>query len=820
MTKRTRIKFTTILLLNLFLSFYGFSQSPSGVPSLNQRYIKTQWDRVDTGVIFTPIDTAFTALYKGTMVYKDDDNTYYSWNGLYWVAIGGTGALQNWESTLNIQGANAFTADHTVDIGGKTFILNNAGRFLFSTSNSSFGSNSYEGLLTLSSTYRTQITTDTLRVSANTNNSRFIWNYGNLNIYDNSTNLNISIGQNAGDTLGIRNIFIGNKAGRRATGSYNVLLSTNAGQLTSQDGHVAIGRVADQFSNYGFNTSVGYQANSYGIKGWNTVIGANANSADVKYSTNLNTSVIVTSSSTISGATVATYITNAGLSVGDTSAYKVTFNGTIPLPYTDVTNPFKGVVTASNTITFLSTDNFTTTGSGTMTVSVYNKYDSTVVLGLDAMPTHSHQFALSPYIDTLYLAGVSSGTNYVLADVNGSKKFIPKDINSLVSQYWAANGNDIYNTNSGNVGVNGSALSGVALNVSGSTTTAIDATQVATTNGSIYYGSELHMSNGQTTAAGQAYAVWSEYNNLSDGSSTNTTALAGGILSTIHLRSNSTTPITTASSYDAEFGVINSRTQTITNLYGFRTLPESVSAAPSSLITSGGRYISFFADSIYSGLYSGGSAYGFYQKSNNANTIKNRFEAVTNEFPNLPTYSSGGNTAVVLNSSTGRLELASIGISNQSLAAYSFAANNTNATAAPTALVYEDLGIQTYAGTFTWDGTAPTTITGQTFRWIQIGKKVDLWLQVAYTNAGVTNTSCDVSWPSGVPVPIEPMGFTATNDVVAIGVATMQTSTSQQSTTGRECYIVKTGTGTYKLNVSAGSTSAKGIRLHVTYLTP
>ena len=28
------------------------------------------------------------------------------------------------------------------------------------------------------------------------------------------------------------------------------------------------------------------------------------------------------------------------------------------------------VVTASNTITFLSTDNFTTTGSGTMTVSV------------------------------------------------------------------------------------------------------------------------------------------------------------------------------------------------------------------------------------------------------------------------------------------------------------------------------------------------------------------------------------------------------------------------------------------------------------------
>ena len=64
------------------------------------------------------------------------------------------------------------------------------------------------------------------------------------------------------------------------------------------------------------------------------------------------------------------------------------------------------------------------------------------------------------------------------------------------------------------------------------------------------------------------------------------------------------------------------------------------------------------------------------------------------------------------------------------------------------------MGIQTYAGTFTWDGTAPTTITGQTFQWIQIGKKVDLWLQVAYTNAGVANTSCDVSWPSGVPVPI------------------------------------------------------------------
>ena len=771
---------------------------------------KLDLPRKDTSAVTNP------TLGITIVIEPNDENLYlYSIDG-YWKCM--SCGNNNWQQTLD--NGSKLNKDNAIDGGGKYLQFFNNNQWSISSSGSALSAASYAGLLTLSSTYRTKITADTLQVSANTNNSKFIWNYGNLNIYDNSTNLNISIGQNAGDTLGIRNIFIGNKAGRRATGSYNVLLSTNAGQLTSQDGHVAIGRVADQFSNYGFNTSVGYQANSYGIKGWNTVIGANANSADVKYSTNLNTSVIVTSSSTISGATVATYITNAGLSVGDTSAYKVTFNGTIPLPYTDVTNPFKGVVTASNTITFLSTDNFTTTGSGTMTVSVYNKYDSTVVLGLDAMPTHSHQFALSPYIDTLYLAGVSSGTNYVLADVNGSKKFIPKDINSLVSQYWAANGNDIYNTNSGNVGVNGSALSGVALNVSGSTTTAIDATQVATTNGSIYYGSELHMSNGQTTAAGQAYAVWSEYNNLSDGSSTNTTALAGGILSIIHLRSNSTTPITTASSYDAEFGVINSRTQTITNLYGFRTLPESFSAAPSSLITSGGRYISFFADSIYSGLYSGGSAYGFYQKSNNANTIKNRFEAVTNEFPNLPTYSSGGNTAVVLNSSTGRLELASIGISNQSLAAYSFAANNTNATAAPTALVYEDLGIQTYAGTFTWDGTAPTTITGQTFQWIQIGKKVDLWLQVAYTNAGVTNTSCDVSWPSGVPVPIEPMGFTATNDVVAIGVATMQTSTSQQSTTGRECYIVKTGTGTYKLNVSAGSTSAKGIRLHVTYLTP
>ena len=497
--------FLFILLVLFFLK--GFSQVPTGFPTgtySSKWYEYYQYLQSDSGFFNARRDTGFTPRQAGCQVYyqgqiyffdgtkwntsgngdttivnnltienkldlprKDtsavtnptlgitiviepnDENLYlYSIDG-YWKCM--SCGNNNWQQTLD--NGSKLNKDNAIDGGGKYLQFFNNNQWSISSSGSALSAASYAGLLTLSSTYRTKITADTLQVSANTNNSKFIWNYGNLNIYDNSTNLNISIGQNAGDTLGIRNIFIGNKAGRRATGSYNVLLSTNAGQLTSQDGHVAIGRVADQFSNYGFNTSVGYQANSYGIKGWNTVIGANANSADVKYSTNLNTSVIVTSSSTISGATVATYITNAGLSVGDTSAYKVTFNGTIPLPYTDVTNPFKGVVTASNTITFLSTDNFTTTGSGTMTVSVYNKYDSTVVLGLDAMPTHSHQFALSPYIDTLYLAGVSSGTNYVLADVNGSKKFIPKDINSLVSQYWAANGNDIYNTNSGNVGI-------------------------------------------------------------------------------------------------------------------------------------------------------------------------------------------------------------------------------------------------------------------------------------------------------------------------------------------------------------------------------
>lgn len=85
--------------------------------------------------------------------------------------------------------------------------------------------------------------------------------------------------------------------------------------------------------------------------------------------------------------------------------------------------------------------------------------------------------------------------------------------------------------------------------------------------------------------------------------------------------------------------------------------------------------------------------------------------------------------------------------------AYTIAANNTNSTAAYTLEAYENHPLATYGGTIDFNGTDPSTIISQQYRWSKFAGFVTLTLNVLYTTPGVTNTSAIFTLPSDCPAP-------------------------------------------------------------------
>lgn len=112
-----------------------------------------------------------------------------------------------------------------------------------------------------------------------------------------------------------------------------------------------------------------------------------------------------------------------------------------------------------------------------------------------------------------------------------------------------------------------------------------------------------------------------------------------------------------------------------------------------------------------------------------------------------------------------------------SLSAYSFRANNTNATANATDTTYRDAGEQTYTGTATWTGTtAPSGTTNHSYRWSQVGKLVTLRINLSYTVAGNALTLVSMTLPADCPTPASPSGVTAANEVLSYGSGALATA--------------------------------------------
>lgn len=124
----------------------------------------------------------------------------------------------------------------------------------------------------------------------------------------------------------------------------------------------------------------------------------------------------------------------------------------------------------------------------------------------------------------------------------------------------------------------------------------------------------------------------------------------------------------------------------------------------------------------------------------------------------------------------------------------------------------------TYTGTVTWDGTPPTTVVTNIYRWLQIGKLVTLIMDLVYTNAGTANTTVTWTLPTDCPSPEAKTGLTAANSVLNNGSGGIATSTTATGSVAQIVYMaVNAGANGYILGVSRGSVSAKTAKITIQY---
>lgn len=186
------------------------------------------------------------------------------------------------------------------------------------------------------------------------------------------------------------------------------------------------------------------------------------------------------------------------------------------------------------------------------------------------------------------------------------------------------------NTNM-SLGTFGDPAAGVALTLQGqgaATGGAINVLQVEGTNSTDYSTMLLQANSSQSTAAGSHTGLDIRMSNNSDASGSHTSALYRGIHVNIATKSNSTTPVTLVTGYDFSTGVTNSRTQTFTTIYGYRSRGIN-NFSTGGLLTSGGTIRVIQLDSFNHLSYAGGTAYQIYAANNNAKTLYSVFETMT-----------------------------------------------------------------------------------------------------------------------------------------------------------------------------------------------
>lgn len=156
----------------------------------------------------------------------------------------------------------------------------------------------------------------------------------------------------------------------------------------------------------------------------------------------------------------------------------------------------------------------------------------------------------------------------------------------------------------------------------------------------------------------------------------------------------------------------------------------------------------------------------------------------------------------------------------KSIDAYSFMANNTNATANVTPFTFREQASQTLSGGITWTGTSPSGTTNHQYRWNRIGNLVTLYVTLVYGTAGANNTQVTIAFPSDLPTPFSPTGLTAANDVLYSGSAIVTTQTTTIITTARTCMIRRNTANTgFELIATTVTGAQRFVSITIQYFT-
>lgn len=157
----------------------------------------------------------------------------------------------------------------------------------------------------------------------------------------------------------------------------------------------------------------------------------------------------------------------------------------------------------------------------------------------------------------------------------------------------------------------------------------------------------------------------------------------------------------------------------------------------------------------------------------------------------------------------------------KSIAAYSFQANNTNATANVTTFTFREQASQSLSSGITWNGTAPSGSTNHQYRWNQIGNLVTFYATLVYGTAGANNTQVTITLPADLPTPFSPTGLTSASNMLYYGVANMATAVTGVITVTRPCMLRRNSANNgFEILVTAATAQAMTfVSITIQYLT-
>jgi len=235
---------------------------------------------------------------------------------------------------------------------------------------------------------------------------RFYFDGTRLGLYDTITTENILIGRFTGTDINKdyqNNIGIGARSLRFATGDNNIGIGVSALQGVNGSNNTSIGYQSLYITDSSYNVAYGDLAGIANYGKQNTALGSGSGNFFELGNADIDNTEIVVSTSNYSGTQTAAFITAQSLVVGIKYPFKIHFNGTAPEPFASAgvnTGYLNGTITDASTITFQRGD-FTSQGTGTTTITLYNKQDNAIAIGYGVQTDSSNQIVIGNSNNTI-----------------------------------------------------------------------------------------------------------------------------------------------------------------------------------------------------------------------------------------------------------------------------------------------------------------------------------------------------------------------------------------------------------------------------------